>query len=148
MAASDPSEQVRPLRVLVDINVVLDQLLRREPWFTEAQAFWQARDARRVLTYLPASVVTDVFYISRKQIGNDQARHAVMRCMREFGLLAVYRAVLEDALALAGSDFEDDVQIACARLAKLDLIVTRNTADFRFSPVPAIKPSEIAQYLV
>jgi hypothetical protein len=66
MATSPPP---RPLRVLADTNVVLDQLLRREPWFTEAQPFWQARDAGQVIAYLPSSVLTDIFHISRRQVG-------------------------------------------------------------------------------
>lgn len=67
--------------------------------------------------------------------------------MREFGLLAVYRAILEDALTREGRDFEDDVQIVCALFARLDLIITRNTADFGESPITAIAPPEIARYL-
>lgn len=148
MGASDASQQRDVLRVLVDTNVVLDQLLRREPWFTEAQTFWQARDERRVVAYLPASVVTDVFYISRRQVGEERARQAIARCIREFGLLAVYRATLEDAFAREGRDFEDNVQISCAYFAKLDLIVTRNTDDFRLSPIPAVVPPDITRYLM
>jgi hypothetical protein len=45
MAASAQGRPARPLRVLVDTNLVLDQLLQREPWYNAAQPFWQARDA-------------------------------------------------------------------------------------------------------
>lgn len=144
MAASGPT---RPLRVLVDTNVVLDQLLRRNPWYTQAQTFWQARDAGQLVAYLPASVLTDIFYISRRQVGKDQALQAVARCLREFGLLATYRAVLQAALALPGPDFEDNVQIASAQAAGMDLIVTRNTADFHHSPIPALEPADVASRL-
>lgn len=141
------SLQGRPLRVLVDTNVVLDQLLQREPWHTVAQPFWQARDAGRLVAYLPASVVTDIFYIGRRHAGLVPARQAVERCLREFGLLPIYRAVLEAALGLPGSDVEDNVQIACAQLAGMDLVVTRDTAGFRHAPMPAVEPAAIASYL-
>lgn len=39
-------------------------------------------------------------------------------------------------------DFEDALQIASVFAAKADFIVTRNTADYRRSPVPAITPAE------
>lgn len=146
MATSDlstPSTSLAPVRVLVDTNVVLDQLLRRTPWFEEAQTFWAARDAEQIIAYLPASTLTDIFYIGRRQIGTDGARSAVARCLREFGILAVYRAILESANALAGADFEDNVQIACAEIAHLDCIVTRNVADFHSSSVPALRPPDI-----
>ena len=53
-----------------------------------------------------------------------------------------YRAVRR-ALALPGNDFEDNLQIACAEIASLDLIVTRDPDGFRDSPVPAHSPAEV-----
>jgi predicted nucleic acid-binding protein len=144
MAASGSA---RKLRVLVDTNVVLDQVLRREPWFTEAQPFWQARDAGLLTAYLPASALTDIFYISRRQAGNDDAKRAVARCLDEFGFVAVYRALLDSAMALPGSDFEDNLQIACAQATQMDLIVTRDKLGFRGSPVLATEPAEIVKHL-
>jgi len=137
----------RPLRVLIDTKVALDQLLRRDPWFSQAQSLWQARDSGQLVAYLPASVLTDIYYIGRKEVGHEHARAGVARCLREFGVISVYRAVLDAALALPGTDFEDNVQIACAQFARLDLIVTRNIRDFRHSPIAAVEPSAVIGYL-
>ena len=54
------------VRVLVDTNVVLDALLAREPWASEAQPVYAARDDGRVELCLLASTLTDVYYIVRK----------------------------------------------------------------------------------
>jgi hypothetical protein len=59
----------------------------------------------------------------------------------------VDRPLLEAALALPGADFEDNVQIACAQAANLDLIVARNVADFTRSPVPTVEPPAVVQHL-
>jgi hypothetical protein len=64
-----------------------------------------------------------------------------------FGLFAVDSSLLLQARALPGNDFEDNVQIACAANAALDLIVTRNTADFRHSSIPVIEPPLIASFI-
>lgn len=132
---TDPAVSARRLRVLVDTNVVLDWLVDRKPWSDTAQPLWDARDAGLVIAYLPASVVTDIFYIVRRQANITVA------------FAAVDAVLLLQARALPGNDFEDNVQIACAVNAGLDLIVTRNLADFRTSPIPAIEPSQIASYL-
>lgn len=132
---TDPAVSARRLRVLVDTNVVLDWLVDRKPWSDAAQPLWDARDAGLVIAYLPASVVTDIFYIVRRQANITVA------------FAAVDAVLLLQARALPGNDFEDNVQIACAVNAGLDLIVTRNLADFRTSPIPAIEPSQIASYL-
>jgi hypothetical protein len=54
---------------------------------------------------------------------------------------------LQQARALSGNDFEDNVQIACALNAQLDLIITRNPADFRGSSITVAEPSQISAHL-
>ena len=49
------------MRVLLDTNVLLDVLLAREPWLAEAAAVWRASDDRRIVGYLTASTITDIF---------------------------------------------------------------------------------------
>lgn len=138
MAADAP----RALHVLLDTNVVLDWLLDRKPWSDEAQPFGDARDCGTIVAYLPASVLTDVSYISRRQIGIAGANAAVDKCLDAFEVLMVDRATLEVARRLPGSDFEDNVQIACATREGLDLIVTRDPDGFRDAPMPAVEPAE------
>jgi predicted nucleic acid-binding protein len=137
----------QPVRALVDTNVVLDWLLDRKPWSDEAQPLWDARDAGRVVAYLPASVLTDIFYIVRRQAGIPTAFAAVDRVFAAFGLFAIDAPLLQQARALSGNDFEDNVQIACALNAQLDLIITRNPADFRGSSITVAEPSQISAHL-
>ena len=40
------------MRVLFDTNVVLDVLLQREPWVSEASGLWQANDEGRITGYM------------------------------------------------------------------------------------------------
>ena len=136
-----------PIRALIDTNVVLDLLLAREPWASEAKHIWDARDDGRLEAYLPASVLTDIYYICRKQIGVALARAAISECLRRFIILTVDRALLEAALRLVGPDFEDDVQIVSAQASGLNLIVTRNVADFVHGPIPALTPAEVVARL-
>lgn len=133
---------------LVDTNVAIDWLNDRKPWSDEAQPLWQSRDAGQLALYLPASVLTDIFYILRKPLGNVGAKQVIERCVTTFGLLSVDTAVIEKALELSGSDFEDNVQIACTLLYRIDLIVTRNPNDFRQGvTVPVVNPQDILAYL-
>lgn len=149
MATSRESNPAQPqvLHLLVDTNVDLDLLLARDPWMTQARPLVDAQDAGRVAVHLAASVVTDVFYIGRRLVGIDQAFLAVDRCLEDFELVPINRAILEAARGLVGNDFEDNVQIACAQAAGLDLIITRDVAGFRHSPNPAIEPAAIGGYL-
>jgi len=62
------------MRVLLDTNIVLDVLLKREPWAADARAIWQANDQGRITGHILASVLTDIFYIARKQAGIEAAQ--------------------------------------------------------------------------
>lgn len=145
--AADPHTARPALRVLLDTNVALDWLLDRKPWSDEAQPLWEARDADQIACYMPASALTDVFYIARRQIGISGALGAVDRCLDGFEIIPVDKALLLQARTLPGSDFEDNVQIACAQVTSLDVIVTRNTPDFAYAGIPAIEPPAIARFL-
>jgi predicted nucleic acid-binding protein len=135
------------LRVLLDTNVVLDWLLDRKPWSDEAQPMWDLRDAERLIGFMPASALTDVFYIARRQVGISGAEDAVDRCLAAFQILAVDKTLLQQARALPSSDFEDNVQIACAQSAGLDLIVTRDPTGFRHSSIPAVVPPDVLTHV-
>ena len=53
------------------------------------------------------------------------------------------RAVLEQAIALNFSDFEDAVQYACAAAYKVDAIVTRDQAGLVDVAIAVILPSQV-----
>jgi predicted nucleic acid-binding protein len=130
------------MRVLLNTNVVLDVLLRSEPWVAEASAIWKANDDGRLVGYLMASALTDIFYVARRLAGLEAARAAVQTCLEAFEFCPVDRRALELAHSLSGRDFEDNLQMISAEIAQLDAIITRDPDDFRASSVPAIKPAE------
>ena len=104
------------MEVLIDTNVVLDVPLQRQPWETDASAIWAACDQGRLDGFVTASAITNIFYIARRASGLPAAHAAVRVCLDAFNICAVNRQTLGQALTLPGSDFEDNVQIACAML--------------------------------
>jgi len=150
MAEGEKQRDVQPLNVLVDTNVAIDWLNDRKPWSDDARPLWEGREMGQVNLYLPASVLTDIFYILRKSLGNNAAKSAVMPCVAVCGLLPIDATVIERALSLPGADFEDNVQIACSLIYPIHVIVTRNPDDFAWTlgvTVPALNPRDIERYL-
>lgn len=131
------------MQVLFDTNIVLDALLKRMPWESDAAACWKACDEGRIMGCLTASTLTDIFYISRKIKGLDVARDAVRICLDAFAICIVDRQALEQAIDLPSADFEDNLQIVCATLAGLDAIVTRDNGGFRDSTLAVLTPAEL-----
>jgi len=133
--------------VLFDTNIVLDALLKRAPWETDAAACWKACDDGRIMGCLTASTLTDIFYISRRLKGVDVARDAVRICLDAFAICIVDRQALELAIDLPADDFEDNLQIICATLAGLDAIVTRDKDGFQGSTIAVLTPTELLAQL-
>lgn len=131
------------MRVLLDTNIVLDVLLDRAPFVVDSSAIWEACDAGRLTGCIPASALTDIFYIARRAEDVATARVAVGLCLAAFEVLPVDRPTVEAATTLPGADFEDNLQIACAVSAGVDAIVTRNSGDFAAAPMPVLTPAAL-----
>jgi predicted nucleic acid-binding protein len=135
------------MRVLLDTNIVLDVLLDRAPFVHDSSALWAACDDGRLVGVLPASTLTDIFYIARRTTDLARARIAVGLCLAVFEIAPVDRQTLEEATTLLGNDFEDNLQIACATRTGVDAIVTRNRDDFVHTPIPVLTPAELLTHL-
>ena len=135
------------MKVLVDLNVVLDVLLDRQPWVTESKQVWDAHVAEDISGWLVATELTNLFYIVRQFTDATKARTAVRTCLTTFDVLGVDQAILDDADSQSGTDFEDNVLIAAAVARGMDVIVTRNPQDFAHSPIEVLSPAELLERL-
>ncbi|MCK6584992.1 MAG: PIN domain-containing protein [Anaerolineales bacterium] len=118
------------MRALIDTNVILDILLKREPFVAEAQAIWDANREGRFEGYVCAITPGTVFYIMRHETKSaEQARQLITILLQAFYTSLVDHAVLQRALQIEISDFEDAIQSASAFVEGLDFIVTRDPRD-------------------
>jgi predicted nucleic acid-binding protein len=131
------------MRVLLDTNILLDVLLDHAPFVSDSSAIWAACDEGQLVGFIPASTLTDIFSIARRATDRATARVAVGLCLAAFDICPVDRTTIEQATALPGNDFEDNVQLACAMIAGLDVVVTRNDRNFTDSSIPILTPAAL-----
>jgi len=134
-------------RILLDTNIILDVLLDRKPYVDASAAAWAAVETGVSQGMLAAHAVTTIHYLIRKEIGNAKAARTVSAILSVFEIAAVDGAVIQDALQLPVSDFEDAVTVAAARLAGCECIVTRDPKGFRGSPVRSMTPEAVMPLL-
>jgi len=134
-------------RVLVDINVVLDVLLDRQPHADDAAELWSVLEDGQAEGLLSAHAITTLHYLNTRVVGPRVARETTDNLLSVFDVAAVDRSVVTAALALAWRDFEDAVTAAAARRAKCDAVVTRNPRDFKRSPVRVLTPPEAVAWI-
>ena len=137
------------IKVLIDSDVILDLLLDREPFADLSERIFESLVAGRMQGYVTSAALLNIYYITRKALGRNTALDCVRRLLETDGLevFAVDKQHIQTALNFELTDFEDAVQAAVAEVAEIDFIVTRNTRDFRQSPVPAVLPEEILEKL-
>ena len=134
-------------RILLDTNVVLDVLLDRHPHAEASAAVWMGVETGVSEGFLAAHAVTTIHYLLRKEMGNIKARRIVSAILSVFGVAPVDTAVVQEALQLPLTDFEDAVTAAAARLTGCESIVTRDPKGFRGSPVRALPPEAVIPLL-
>lgn len=136
------------MRVLLDTNIILDYLLDREPFEQDAEALFDTIVSGRVVGYVSATTVTDIFYIARRQTQSlELARQAISTTLAVMEICPVDRAILEAAFATNLTDFEDAVQISCAVSQGLDAIVTRDIQGFSTSAIPVLSVRQLLEQL-
>ncbi len=129
------------LRVLFDLNVVLDVLARRAPHYDDAARVWAYAESGQIEGLLAAHSVTTLFYLLRRHLGMPQAKAALHDVLHVFRVAAVDQEVIQAALILGWNDFEDAVQAAAAVAANAVYILTRDESDFPGCPVAVVHPA-------
>ena len=129
------------MRVLIDTNVLVDFLTRRPSYYEDARSIIQACQEKQIDGYMAAHSVPDMFYILRKDYPVS-SRRAMLKYL--CGLLTVSAIDGEKLMQALNEesfdDFEDCLQVQCAKSFQANYIITRNEKDFTGSPIPCIAP--------
>jgi predicted nucleic acid-binding protein len=135
------------LKLLLDINLILDVVLKRQPWAVDAARLLSAADGGGVVGYVAGHTVTTVHYVMAKAQGAPAALLAIADLLRFVEVVPVEKSDFHQAIALGMRDFEDAVQAACALKVGADYIATRNEKDFQGVPIPARSAGSILALL-
>ena len=131
------------MKVVFDTDVLIDFLFDKEPFAGDAAKLLSAVERGDLQGYVCATSITTIFYLSRKAVGNPQARRYLDALLSLLEVAPVSRGLVEAALISGIADFEDAVVAAAAAQVSADFIVTRNLKDFKKSPVAALSPAAL-----
>ena len=130
------------MRILVDTNVLLDVLAKREPYYEDSATIWSLAEVGQIEAYVSAISFNNVFYIVRKLEGVEKAFEA-MKILRDlFMPVAPDAQIINQAIDAKMKDFEDAIQYVSAIRAQVDFLVTRNPDDFPHEPIVICSPAE------
>ncbi len=144
---ASPVEGAGPLRLLVDLNIVLDVVLQRDPWTRDAVALLHAVSSGAAEGYVASHAMATLYYLVHKANGRVAAVTAVTDILSICKVAPMGSEDFQRALALGFADFEDALHVAAALHTGCAYIVTRNAKDFKGSPVPVRTAGELLSLL-
>jgi predicted nucleic acid-binding protein len=130
------------VNALIDTNVVLDVLMRRDPFFADSAAVLDRAERGEFMGWLCATTVTTIFFLLRKELGRHQTIGRMKDLTAICAIAPVNQGVVDAALESDFSDFEDAVLNHSALLVGARCLVTRNERDFRNSSLLVYRPSQ------
>lgn len=131
--------------MLIDTNVVLDVLCKREGFYEDAARIMKYCEVNKITGVISALTIPNIVYIMRKELDAQKTRDVIEKLQLVFTIADLKSDDIKKALSMNFKDFEDALQSACASRIKADYIITRNIRDFINSKVTAIKPTELLE---
>lgn len=129
--------------LLLDTNIVLDYLLKREGFYEDAKKIMEKCSNENIHGCIALHTITTMWYILRK-IPDTQRRDALKLICDLLQVVGTSHDEVVKALDTPDfKDFEDCIQTKCAKTAKADYVITRNKSDFVQSEIPVLTPQEL-----
>lgn len=140
------------MKAILDTNIVVDVLQRREPWFQDGAVIFRAIAVKQIEGCLTAKQITDLYFFSGKQFKGEEnvdvkARQVIGKLLAIFSLIDTLGIDCQNALGNENGDYEDAVLIESAVRTGADCIVTRNPEHFKTSRVPVYAPDQFVSVI-
>lgn len=133
------------MRLLIDANILLDVLQKREPHYKYSSIIWKLCEAGKAQGFVSVLTFMNLAYILRKELTLEKIADTYKALSLIFTFEDLTQNDVTNAIEMGLKDFEDAVQIQTAQRVGADFIITRNVKDFMKSPVPAYTPVELIQ---
>ncbi len=131
-------------KLLVDTNIVIDLLAKREPYYSDSANLFSLADKKYLTLSVSSLTFANTNYILLKSKSANEAK----AILRKFKLIADVLPLDDKIIGLALNDndfedFEDGLQYFTAIENNQDIIITRNLKDFKKSKIPVMNAEQV-----
>jgi len=134
--------------LLIDTNVILDVLAKRDGYYEASAALWKLCEIGKVKGYISALSIANIIYVLRKELSPVQIEDVIKRISMIFEISELDPTILIKASHMRWKDFEDAVQYVTASYVGADYIISRNAIDFAESEISLASPADFLKELV
>ncbi|MCH2450985.1 MAG: PIN domain-containing protein [Gracilimonas sp.] len=133
--------------ILIDTNVCLDVMQKRKPFYIQSAKILEGSEQSLYQGCVSAHTFDTIFYILSKRHKNEFVYRAIDGLRKTIQIAPVTQQIIDEAISLKWSDFEDAIHYLSALHSKCEAIITRDPSGFGESSVPVLTPFEFLDQL-
>jgi len=135
--------------LFIDTDIIIDFLTDRKPYSREAAIIFTLIDQKKLKGYASSLTFSNLFYVLRKLEPPKKVIAKLDSLSKLLTVLKVDDQNIRDAIETGFPDFEDSIQYFCALdCKKIEVIITRNTKDYKKSSLPVMIPDDFLKSFV
>ncbi|MBR3623994.1 MAG: PIN domain-containing protein [Selenomonadaceae bacterium] len=136
------------MKVLIDTNVLLDFLAKRQDYFKFANDIINACRLKKITGFVAAHSITNIFYILRKEYSIAERKTMLKHLLNILKVINLDREKILNALENESiDDLEDALQACCAENYTLDYIIARDLMGFPNVSISVISSEEFCNLI-
>ena len=130
------------IKALIDTNVLLDHLAKRDGFFQDAAYIFAMVEDGYLEGIVSSISIVNCAYVLPKHYNGNAVLEQIREMLHMFTICNVDAAVLEKAADISPRDYEDAVQYLSALPFQPDVIITRDGKGFRDFDILVMTPAE------
>ncbi|MEM6319676.1 MAG: PIN domain-containing protein [Bacteroidota bacterium] len=129
-------------KIFIDADVLLDLLLDREPFSEDTTTLIEKSIETEVKLCSSLLSIANMHYIIGRLENKKKADLKIQKILKIVSIENLGQSVIDKASKSNFKDFEDSIQNFCAVEAGHEIIITRNTKDYKESELSIMTPRE------
>lgn len=143
-----PKNILKMDNVLIDSDVLLDSFAGRIPFSESADKILTWCESGKIVGYVTPVIISNVYYILKKVGSHKKVSDKLKELLTIVDVLEMNKQLILTALNSKFKDFEDAMQhFSAVDSDRIDIILTRNIKDYRFSELPVLTPQDYIKSL-
>ncbi|MBL4677947.1 MAG: PIN domain-containing protein [Mucilaginibacter sp.] len=134
-------------KLFIDSDILLDTVLIRIPFFDDSLKVTSLAGDERFICSTTVHCLLNVHYLAKKKYGERLARQSVAALAKKMKIVIEDGETINRAVESDFIDFEDAVQYYAAINGECDVIITRNTKDYKQATIPVLTAEEFLRQL-
>lgn len=129
-------------RLFIDTNIMLDLLGERDPFYSSSAKIATLADKGQISIVVSALSYATASYFLTKYENSEKAKEKLRKFRIFSEICDLDEQIIEKGLNSNFSDIEDAFQYFSALKSECNLLITRNTKDFKDSKIPVMTADE------